>query len=400
MIQDNQNVSPVETTEKNRSVFSRILGPWTFFIVLVAAAAFLYLRSAGDEQDMGVPGERPPVAVQIAPAVDMTLAETFRGVGTLKPIKSVEIRPEAAGRIKAVHFQEGGFVSRNKLLFEIEEQRQVQRLASIRAALDQAKTRLDNLRRNYDRIQTLFEQNLVSRDEHDRVKTELDSASSEVTRLEAQVDLAREDLGDTLIRAPFSGFISGRLADPGAFVSLGQVLAVVYQTDSLEISFMIPERYSAEVELGQEVLVEVSAYPGQRFRGQVNFVSPSVDESTRNFEVKAFIDNQDNRLRPGSFASAVLVLGYREAALVIPERSLVATRDGYLVFVADSEKEQVESRRVSIGARRPGIVEITEGLAPGEHVVVTGHMNLSHGFRISVAEEADHDWVQAYENYL
>jgi membrane fusion protein, multidrug efflux system len=400
MIQDNQNVSPVETTEKNRSVFSRILGPWTFFIVLVAAAAFLYLRSAGDEQDMGVPGERPPVAVQIAPAVDMTLAETFRGVGTLKPIKSVEIRPEAAGRIKAVHFQEGGFVSRNKLLFEIEEQRQVQRLASIRAALDQAKTRLDNLRRNYDRIQTLFEQNLVSRDEHDRVKTELDSASSEVTRLEAQVDLAREDLGDTLIRAPFSGFISGRLADPGAFVSLGQVLAVVYQTDSLEISFMIPERYSAEVELGQEVLVEVSAYPGQRFRGQVNFVSPSVDESTRNFEVKAFIDNQDNRLRPGFFASAVLVLGYREAALVIPERSLVATRDGYLVFVADSEKEQVESRRVSIGARRPGIVEITEGLAPGEHVVVTGHMNLSHGFRISVAEEADHDWVQAYENYL
>jgi membrane fusion protein, multidrug efflux system len=400
MIQDNQNVSPVETTEKNRSVFSRILGPWTFFIVLVAAAAFLYLRSAGDEQDMGVPGERPPVAVQIAPAVDMTLAETFRGVGTLKPIKSVEIRPEAAGRIKAVHFQEGGFVSRNKLLFEIEEQRQVQRLASIRAALDQAKTRLDNLRRNYDRIQTLFEQNLVSRDEHDRVKTELDSASSEVTRLEAQVDLAREDLGDTLIRAPFSGFISGRLADPGAFVSLGQVLAVVYQTDSLEISFMIPERYSAEVELGQEVLVEVSAYPGQRFRGQVNFVSPSVDESTRNFEVKAFIDNQDNRLRPGFFASAVLVLGYREAALVIPERSLVATRDGYLVFVADSEKEQVESRRVSIGARRPGIVEIADGLAPGEHVVVTGHMNLSHGFRISVAEEADHDWVQAYENYL
>lgn len=400
MSQDNQNTSSRETTEKNRSVFSRILGPWTFFIVLVAAAAVLYLRSAGDEQDMDAPGERPPVAVQIAPVVDITLAETVRGVGTLRPIQSVEIRPEAAGRIKAVHFQEGGFVSRNKLLFEIEEQRQVQRLASSRAVLDQAKTRLDNLRRNYDRIKTLYEQNLVSRDEYDRVRTELDSASSEVTRLEAQVGLAREDLGDTLIRAPFSGFISGRLVDPGAFVSLGQVLAVVYQTDSLEISFMIPERYSAEVELGQEVMVEVSAYPGQRFIGEVNFVSPSVDESTRNFEVKGFIDNPENRLRPGSFASAVLLLGYREAALVIPERSLVATRDGYLVFVADSEKEQVESRRVSIGARRPGMVEIVVGLAPGEHVVVSGHMNLSHGFRISVVEEADHDWVQAYENYL
>jgi membrane fusion protein (multidrug efflux system) len=400
MSQDNQNTSSRETTEKNRSVFFRILGPWTFFILLVVAAAVLYLRSAGDEQDMDEFRERPPVAVQIAPVVDMTLSETVRGVGSLRPIQSVEIRPEAAGRIKAVHFQEGGFVSRNKLLFEIEEQRQVQRVASSRATLDQAETRLDNLRRNYDRIKTLYEQNLVSRDEYERVRTELDSASSEVARLEAQLDLAREDLGDTLIRAPFSGFISGRLVDPGAYVSLGQLLAVMYQTDSLEISFMTPERYSAEVRLGQEVMVEVSAYPGQRFRGEVNFVSPSVDESTRNFEVKAFIANPENRLRPGSFASAVLVLGYREAALVIPERSLVATRDGYIVFVADSKKEQVESRRVSIGGRRPGMVEIVEGLSHGEHVVVTGHMNLSHGFRISVVEEADHTWVQAYENYL
>ncbi len=397
---DNQDISFNETTGKKKNILKRMFGPWTFFILLVAMAGYLYLMSAEDDQVDDASRERPPVAVEIAPVVERDLAETIRGVGTLRSIQRVEIKPEASGRIKSVHFQEGGFVSKDKLLFEIEEQKQIQRLASSRAALDQARARLDNLRRNFDRIKTLYVQELVSRDEYDRVKTEMDSASSEVARLAAQVDLAKEDLGDTLIRAPFSGFISGRLVDPGAFVSQGQLLAVMYQTESLEISFMVPEKYASSVDYGQKVLIEVAAYPGEPFKGKVSFVSPSIDESTRSLEVRAHIDNRGNRLRPGSFATAVLVLGYRESAMVIPERSLVATRDGYLVFVLDNEKKQVKGRNVRTGFRRPGLVEIVQGLVPGEQVVVSGHMNLGDGFRVSVVEEAPSDWAQADENYL
>lgn len=391
MSRDIQNES---TEGKKESILLKIFGPWTFFILLVALAAFFYLRSGIDREVDEPPRERPPVAVETAPVVEMTLVDTVRGVGTLRPIQNVEIKPEVSGRIKGVHFQEGGFVSESKLLFEIEEQKHLQRLASSEAALEQARIRLDNHRRNYDRLKKLYEQDLISEDEFDRVKTEADSATSEVKRLAAQVSLAGKELGDTLIRAPFSGFISRRLVDPGAFVSQGQLLATMYQTDPLEISFMVPEKYTAKVEHGQEVRVEVSAYPEERFMGKVTFLSPLVDESTRNFEVKASIDNPENMLRPGSFASAVLILGYRDASMVIPERTLVATRDGYLVFVLDKEKERVESRQVRTGARRPGIVEILEGLAPGELVVVAGHMNLNDGMRVRVVEEADPDWAE------
>ena len=393
---DNQDLSTKETVEKKRSILSRVFGPWTFFILLVAAGVFLYLRNTGEEvSDM--PRERPPVAVEIVPVAETALADMVRAVGSLRPIQNVEIKPEVGGRIKSVLFQEGGFVSKNKLLFEIEEQKHVQRLTSSKAALEQSRTRLENLQRNYERLKNLYEQDLISEDEFDRTRTEMDAVSSEVKRLAAQVELSREELSDTLLRAPFSGYISLRMVDPGAFVSQGQLLATMYQTDPLEISFMVPEKYSATVEAGQRVMVEITAFPEEQFEGKVRFVSPSIDESTRNFEVRAVIDNPENRLKPGSFASALLILGYREASMIIPERSLVATRDGYLVFVLDKQKERVESRQVRTGVRRPGIVEILQGLTPGDLVVVAGHMNLNDGMMVRVIEEAGPDWSESNE---
>ncbi|MCA1743793.1 MAG: hypothetical protein LC631_07585, partial [Desulfovibrionales bacterium] len=98
-------------------------------------------------------------------------------------------------------------------------------------------------------------------------------------------------------------------------------------------------------------------------------------------------------LRPGSFATAEVILGYRENTLVVPERSLVPTRDGYLVFVLDQDALQVESRDVKTGLRRPGMVEIVEGLEPGEQVVVAGHMNLSDGFKVRIVEESGTEWA-------
>ncbi len=393
MSPDNHDMAPKEASDKKTSLFFKIFGPWTFFILLVAGAAFFYLRSA-EEEVVDQPRERPPAAVEIAPVIDMTLADTVRGVGTLRPVQNVEIKPEAGGRIKAFHFREGGFAARGELLFEIEEQKHVHRLSSSQAALEQAKSRLENLQRNHERYETLYEQDLISEDEFDRIKTDMNAVAAEVRRLSAQVELVREDLGDTFVRAPFSGFISRRLVDPGALVSQGQLLATMYQTDPLELSFMVPEKYTVRVDLGQKAMVEVSAHPGKQFEGAVSFVSPTIEESTRNFEVRASIDNPENLLRPGSFASVELILGYREASMIIPERSLVPTRDGYLVFILDEEQEKALSRPVQTGVRRPDIVEIIQGLSPGDLVVVSGHMNLDDRMRIRVVEEAGHDWAE------
>ncbi|WP_161635940.1 efflux RND transporter periplasmic adaptor subunit [Desulfonatronovibrio hydrogenovorans] len=380
-------------SEKNKGLFQKIINPWSIFIALVAAGLLYFVNTSRQVQDGEQEVQRPATAVEVAPVVSMTLMDTVRGLGTLRPVQEVDLKPEVDGRIKAVHFQEGGFVSKNQLLFEIEEQKHLRRLSSSRAALEEARARQANIQRNHDRFALLFEQSVVSENEFDRVKTDLEAAQAEVRRLVAQVELVKEELADTVIRAPFSGYVSRRLMDPGAFVTTGQILASIYQTEFLEILFMVPEKYSARVKMGQTVIVETAAHEDGVFRGKVSFVSPSVEESTRKLEVKASIDNSDNGLKPGSFAPAVLVLGLLEDTMVIPERALVATRDGYLVFVVDGQQEQVESRKISSGQRRPGLVEVLEGLEPGEKVVVSGHMNLNHGSRIRVVEDLGPDWT-------
>ncbi|MFP4325867.1 MAG: efflux RND transporter periplasmic adaptor subunit [Desulfonatronovibrio sp.] len=398
MIGDNQDLSADRTSEKKKGVLAKVFGPWTIFILVVALSVFFYLKSSDEEETEEESRKRPPVAVETAPAAAMTLADTVAGVGTLRPMQNIEIKPEVEGRIKAVHFQEGGYVSKDKLLFEVKEQKHSHRLASSQAALEKALSNLENLQRTHERFKKLREQDLISEDDFDQVESDLESAESEVRRLAAQVRLSREEMGDTVLRAPFSGYISRRLVDPGAFVSKGELLATMYQTDPLEISFMVSEKYSPGVKTGQKAVVKVSAYPGEEFEGEVSFVSPSIEESTRSFEVRAFIDNPDNRLKPGFFAEVQLVLGYREEAVVVPERSLVATRKGYLVFVLDEENGNVQSRTVQTGARRPGVVEISEGLSPGEIVIVSGHMNLDDQMEVDVVNEEDPDWVQDLSN--
>ncbi len=398
-MENQQNTPQDQEVKQKRTVLGRIFSPWTFVVLILAVGVYLYLEHE-PAQENDQPRERPPAAVELAPASEITLLDTVRGVGTLRPVQRVEIKPETSGRIKAVHFQEGGLVGKDKLLFEIEEQKLLRRLSSQEAALDEARARLENLRRNYQRFSILLGQEVVSQEEYDQVKTDLESTKAQVRRLEADVEHVREEIDDTVLRAPFDGLIAERLVDPGAFVSQGETLTVMYQVDPLKISFFLPEKYFAQAELGQKVRVAVPAYPGMSFEGEVDYISPSIDESTRKFRVRADIENPDNLLRPGFFAQATQILGKQEDSLVIPEKSLVAVRDGYMVFTVDPENCRAKAQMVSTGMRRPGLVQITEGLSRNDLVVTAGHMQLEDDSRVTIVEEMEEDWAGKWDESL
>ncbi|WP_291318640.1 efflux RND transporter periplasmic adaptor subunit [Desulfonatronospira sp.] len=398
-MENHQNSPQDQENKRKRSVLGRIFSPWTFLILILAVGVYFYLEHEPEQED-DEPRERPPAAVELAPASEITLLDTVRGVGTLRPVQRVDIRPETSGRIKTVHFQEGTFISKNELLFQIEEQKLLRRLSSQEAALDEARARLENLLRNYQRFSMLRSQEVVSEEEYDQVKTDLESTRAQVRRLKADVDHVREEIDDTVIRAPFDGFISERLADPGSFVSQGETLSVMYQIDPLRISFFLPEKYFAQTAVDQKVRVAVPAYPDESFEGQVDYISPSIDESTRKFRVRADIENPDNLLRPGFFAQATQILGQRVDSLVIPEKSLVAVRDGYMVFTVDPENGRARAQMVSTGMRRPGLVQITDGLSTNDLVVTAGHMQLEDGARVEIVEEMDDDWAGQWDESL
>jgi membrane fusion protein (multidrug efflux system) len=314
-----------------------------------------------------------------------TFRETVRGIGTLEAEETVEIRPELTGIIDKVHFREGKKVKSGKLLYTIDDSKLRSQLAQNRSGLEAAEAKLENAQKDFARMKKLRKREVISQDTFDQVETDLETAMAEVKRLEAAVAFTLERLKDTRISAPLDGVVSESLVDPGDLVEDGDHLVTLYATAAMEMAFKIPERYIGRIQRGQRAEIKLDSYPDRSFTGKVTFVSPSVDERTRDFLVKVRVDNHHDLLRPGSFATADVILAVHENQPSIPEEALVATREGYVVFVAENGKAR--RRPVKIGLRRPGTVEIVQGLEPGEAVVRSGHLRLSDGAEVKVVAE-------------
>ncbi len=355
-------------------------------LVVLGGALGLVMLLDGGENDGPAREQRAPV--ELVTVESRTLEDVIRGVGTLQATQQVVLRPEIAGRVRQVHFEEGGLVEAGQLLFELDDDRLRRQRAAAEAALRSAAVRLANAERTLERQRRLREQGIVAEEELDRAQSAYDEAEAERERIEAELAVLDEDVKRTRIAAPLTGLISQREVDPGAYVGVGDPLATLYQIDPVRISFAVPERYLGRLHRGQRVQLVVAAYGEEVFTGEVSFISPAVDPATRTVRVRAEIANPDGRLVPGTFATAWATLDVREDRPVVPEESLVGTREGYRVYVVDDE-DHAHARAVTTGLRRGGVVEILDGVSVGEQIVRLGHMRVSDGDRVRVVNRDD-----------
>jgi len=332
----------------------------------------LPLQAASDE-----PGRTSCVKVSKTRVKSRDFRKTVTGIGTLRADQRVMIRPEVAGTIKEVHFQEGTKVAQGQVLFQLERVKLEKRLKARQAALQEAKANLRGAERTFRRQQQLYKRDLTSEEVRDQAQTAYEMAQAKVKRLQAEIQGLTERLEDTSITAPFAGFIGERKVDRGEWVDVGTALATMVQVDTLEIAFTLPERYLGQIEEGQRVTTTVQAHPDKTFPGRVFFLDPIIENQTRSLQVKASVDNPDGLLRPGGFGVAEVVVDTHRDAAVIPEEALVPTRSGYRVFVIEDSVAHLQ--KVEIGLRRPGQVEVLQGLEPGQRIVKAGHINLSDG---------------------
>ncbi len=324
------------------------------------------------------------LSVEIATVKERDIKQTILGIGTLESTQMVMIQSEVNGILESVHFQEGQRVNKGALLFSIEDEKIQQRLRAKEAALQEARAELENTRLAYRRHRRLFKQGLGSEETKDDSKASYKVSLARIERLKAEIGEIKEILQDTSITAPFTGITTEQQFDPGEWLDIGDILTSLVKTQKLKIAFTVPERYLEDVKVGQSADILVQAFPDKRFEGKVYFVSPKIEQQTRSLLVKAFVDNPDNSLRPGGFASVQLTIDIHKEALVIPEESLVPTRTGYMVFVV--KDRLLHSQEVSIGLRKPGLVEITKGLKPGERIVRSGHISAYEGAKVCPAQ--------------
>ena len=310
----------------------------------------------------------PPLPVKAAPATHATLNVEVTAVGTLRADETVMVRPEIAGRVETIHFREGQKVRQGETLVTLDQEEYQAQLASSAAqlALEQS---------SYRRLQDMDRQQLASQQNLDEAKAKLDTAR-------AQQELNRVRLSKTVIRAPFDGMIGLRKISPGAYVKPGDDIVALESLGAMKLDFRVPETYLARLAVDQRLAARVDAYPEQSFEGTIYAIEPALDEETRTVLLRARLPNPHNQLRPGLFARVSLILERRENALVVPEQAIVPVGQTTFVYrVADGKAVMTP---VKLGLRRPGLVEILEGLSAGDQVVTDGQLKIRDGAAVQV----------------
>ncbi len=351
--------------------------------LLFAAAGILATGCGSEKQEEAgsAPGKRS-VSVATFSAETGQIQEVVNTVGTMEAVETVEIRPEIDGIVEKIHFRQGAQVSTGKLLFTLQSDEIRRRLQRLRAQLDGAEAEAERARRFYKRRRELFSRNVISAETRDKALADSLSANSRVEQIEAQILEAKETLKKTRLVSPIDGIAGAHQVDPGDYASVGDLLTTVFKIDRLSLSFTVPERFAGRVKPGQLVRIELPSHPEKRYQGKIYYISPQIVETTRSLPIKAWVENPGRTLLPGAYAAAELIIETRKNAVLIPEEALVPTREGYGVFVV--EDGMARWREVGIGLRRPGTVEIRQGLEPGEIVVRTGHINLADGDPVKV----------------
>jgi membrane fusion protein (multidrug efflux system) len=351
----------------------RDIGAARFLVAIGLLATALAAGAAGCQRRP--PGGGPGgMAVHVVGfrASARPVEERVAVVGTLAASEFVEIKSEVEGRIEEIGAEEGRGVEAGAVLLRIDR-------SKLEASLAEAEANLKLAESTLERYAALSASRAVS-------QQEVDQARSNFQARAAAVALMRAQLEDATITAPFAGVVGERLVSAGQYVTKGQPLTSLVDTDPMNVECQVPERFLGQLAAEQPIAVRVAAYPEEEFRGAVYFVAPQVDPATRTVLVKARVPNAEGRLRPGMFADLDLILRVRERAVLVPDTALMLQAESASVYVVAADGT-AQARQVQTGVRQAQWVEVVSGLKPGEVVVTEGLQKVHPGAAVSVRFE-------------
>ncbi len=362
---------------------------------------------------------KAPVSTKFDVVAQIDVPPRLEVSGTLDPDERSEVAAQTAGNVLAVNVDLGSRVKKGEVLVQLDGREASLRLdvANATAASQRARLGLSGSQRfaaddvaevkmareaaelaaaDFERSKSLFDAGAISKSAFDAAKStkERSDAAFESAKngaeqswtallaSQSQAGLSSKSVDDTRVRAPFDGLVEARRISEGEFAPPGRVVAVLVKDDALRFRFEVPEGESGRVKIGNEVLLNVAAFPKESFRATIKRLGASVKRETRTLPIEAEIANADHRLRPGFFArGAVELTGEPLRALTVPQKSLLPIAGGSRLFVRSGDK--VEERLVTTGQIQGDRIEVRGQLAAGDEVAVENLENLSDGAPIA-----------------
>ena len=348
---------------------------------------------------VGIPSQLPGVKVATVKRADISVP--IYSTGSVFPDHESKVGPKISGTVERVFVEEGDHVKDGELLAQLDQkdllitERQCQ--AAVKVAetqLKEAELRVENLRKEKNRLVNLLKKKVVSQQKYDEIDTAHSMAVMGLEVIRAQIlstkenlAMARQKLRDTRVLAPFSGLIVKRFINQGEYVTTmpPSPLFLLMNIEVVKTEVGLPEVHLSRVAVGDPVDITVDAYPQNTFRGTVSNINPTVDPLSRSFTLKVKIPNKDQRLRPGMFARATVYPEIHKNAIVVPFKAVVTSGEHAHVYVL--EGNGVKLRKVATGITDEEQIEVIEGLAEGEVVAVDGHYGMPDNTRVRVLKE-------------
>lgn len=319
-----------------------------------------------------IPGDTGPVSIQVAPASVQRNERVVSFVGTLYGEEEVVLSSQIEGQVEEITADLGDRVEKDQTLAAIED-------AQLRARLREAEAHLAKAHADVERGRQLAATKVISDVEYETMKTAAAVAEAQRDTLSVLVQYAA-------VRSPLSGAVARRMVSAGEYVRPGTPLFTIVADGVVKLRGDVPERYTPDLGIGQEVRVRVDAFPATEFAGRLARVSPASNPESRSIAVEVLIDNQKRQLKPGFFASAAIVTRTDDEAVMVPQEAVTTFAGVTKVFVvADGTARE---RPVRPGSRSvEGLVEILEGLRPNEVVATSGLSRLQDGAAVTVDGE-------------
>ena len=366
--------------------------------VALAVSGLLVFAGCGNKQAQ----QKAPaaVAVKTMQVIKRDTPNVHEFTGFVEAQQEAKLTANVSGKITGKYFNGGDRVEAGQVLFTIDQRTYKANLLNAQAGLAAARTEYNRLAADAERYKKLYEQNAVSKQQYDLVMAQRDSAQAQVAAHEAILENAQISMGDTEVRAPFSGRISTSDLSVGNFVSAGQtVLATMSNTNPVRIKFSMSENEYLQLSKARSdsgakaledlklVLSDGSIYTGA---GVVDQVDREIGNGTGALTLKARFSNDDNRLMPGMFARLQANAGTVKNAMLIPQRAVREMLYKKFVFVVGSDNK-VDMKEVTLGARVGKLWLVEKGLNGDETLVVEGVQKVNKGSEVKPASMTEAD---------
>jgi len=352
-------------------------------IIIMLFLSLWMLIGCNDRNDKNVESIAIPVIIQVAEKTTYVKQLTYTGI--LRPTKEMKLMSDIPGKVWKIYVDEGAKVVKGQLLAEMDVETINLRLAQAEAGLNVAKANLNSAKKDWERFQKLNEEEAVSQMQSDKVKLGYEAALAQLKQAKAGYNMAKHSADVSMIRAPFKGVISAQYVEEGDFLnpqmSMGGAAAVfsIMDYSKIEVKIEVDERHIKSISKGMKALLSTNTEPNKVYQGRVITVNHAADPISRSFTVKVKFDNSNYELLPNTVGEINVVLLEKPNTFSFPLTTLIEDQ-----FVYTVKGSKAVRNKVRVGHLSETNIEVTEGIAVGDTVIVKGSYALRADSRVII----------------